>query len=69
MARKSYERPSIRIEGDDHRFIDAQWSRSWKRLIITVRRGGDWDTAQQVELTPEQVQELASFLSAAPDRG
>jgi hypothetical protein len=53
--------------GDDGRFIDADWSRSGQRLIVTVRRGDDYDRAQQVLLTPDQVQELAAFLAAGPN--
>jgi hypothetical protein len=52
--------------GDDGRFIDADWSRSRQRLIVTVRRGNDYDRAQQVLLTPDQVQEFAAFLVAGP---
>jgi hypothetical protein len=65
---KNEEPPRIRIEGDEGRFIDADWSRSRHRLIVTVRRGRDYDTAQQVLLTPGQVQELAAFLAAGPHR-
>jgi hypothetical protein len=37
---------------------------SRKRLIVSV--GRDWDRAQQVELTPDQVQDLATFLAPGP---
>jgi hypothetical protein len=66
MGKKNEEPPRIRIEGDDGRFIDADWSRSRQRLSVTVRRGNDYDRAQQVLLTPDQVQEFAAFLVAGP---
>jgi hypothetical protein len=68
MGKKKEEPPRIRIEGEDGRFIDADWSRSRQRLIVTVRRGNDYDSAQQVLLTPDQVQEFAAFLVAEPHR-
>ena len=60
---KYEEPPSMTIEGDDKRMVNARWGRSRKRLILTVYK----EYVQQVELTPDQVRELASFLAAGPD--
>ena len=56
------ERPCIRLEGPEHRLLSAVRSRSGKHLIVTVFRGNDWDSAQQVELTPDQLGELRRFI-------
>jgi hypothetical protein len=58
----SDERPTIRLQDDEGGHFDATWSRSGKRLIVTVNRRGQW---AQVELRPEQVDELARYLSPA----
>ena len=41
--------------------------RDREKADITVRRGNDYDGAQQVGLTPDRVQTLAAFLAAGPD--
>jgi hypothetical protein len=58
------ERPNVLIHGDERTFAHAQWSRSGRRVILSV--GRSWDEAGQVELTPEQALELARFLADAP---
>jgi hypothetical protein len=53
------------IEFDDsggHR-LHAVWSRSGKRLMVSVADGPGWDSAGQVELEPEQVEALRQFLA------
>jgi hypothetical protein len=59
-----HDRPALRIDGDDQRFIHATWSRSGGRAIVSV--GRSWDSAQQVELTAEQAGRIAAFLAAGP---
>ena len=61
------ERPALRLDDDEHRFIHATWSRSGKRVIVSVGRSRD--SAGQVELTPEQAERLGDFLQAGPDAG
>jgi hypothetical protein len=61
-AMASDERETIRLEDDEGGHLQATWSRSGKRLILTVGRRGEW---AQVELRPVQVDELARYLSAA----
>ena len=56
----SDERPTIQLEDDEGGHFHATWSRSRKRLIVTVRRRGEW---AQIELRPEQVEELAGYLT------
>jgi hypothetical protein len=56
----SDERPAIRLEDDEGGHLHATWSRSGKRLIVTVRRRGEW---AQVELRPQQVEEFARYLA------
>ena len=63
MARQ-WRSDSVKFEGDDNKFIHAVWSRSGKRVIISV---GTWDPAGQVELAPDQAEDLARFLAAGPD--
>lgn len=57
----SDERPSIRLADDEGGELHAVWSRSEKRLIVTVDRRGQH---AQVELRPGQVAELAHYLTA-----
>jgi hypothetical protein len=57
------ERRPITIEDDENRRLHATWSRSGKRLIVTVTTT---QAHAQVELTPEQVEGLAEFLSERP---
>ena len=54
------ERPTIRLADDEGGELDAIWSRSGKRLIVTVQRRGAY---AQVELRPEQVAALARYLA------
>jgi hypothetical protein len=56
----SDERPIIRLADDEGGELYAIWSRSGKRLVVTVDRGGQYG---QVELRPEQVVELARYLT------
>jgi hypothetical protein len=62
---KESERPVLRLDDDERKFLHATWSRSGKRVIVSV--GRSWDEAGQVELTPEQAKRLAAFLEAGPD--
>lgn len=55
----------LRLDDDERKFLHATWSRSGKRVIVTVGRSGD--AAGQVELTPERAKRLAAFLDAGPD--
>ena len=55
----------MKIDGDDGRFVYAAWSRSGKRVALSV--GATWHEMEQVELTPDQAQALARFLNAGPD--
>lgn len=48
------------FDDDEGARLHATWSRSGKRLIVTVSRRGNY---VGVELRPEQVEELAAFLS------
>jgi hypothetical protein len=49
------QRPVIRLEDEEGGSLHATWSRSGKRLIVTLTRG---DAYAQVELRPEQVEKL-----------
>jgi hypothetical protein len=53
-------RHPITIDDDEGRRLHATWSRSGKRLIITVTTS---QAHAQLEMTPEQVEALAAFLS------
>ncbi|MGH2958439.1 MAG: hypothetical protein ACRDKE_02460 [Solirubrobacterales bacterium] len=59
-----YERAVIALDGDENDHLHATWSRSGKRLIVTVSRRG---ASAQVELTPTQVAELGTFLAESND--
>jgi hypothetical protein len=59
------ERPALRLDDDEQKFLHATWSRSGKRVIVSV--GRSWDEAGQVELRPEQAKRLAAFLQSVPD--
>jgi hypothetical protein len=58
---KSVRRP-ITIDDDENRRLHAIWSRSGKRLIVTATTPS-WSEYRQVELRPEQVEELIQFLT------
>jgi hypothetical protein len=62
---KESERPVLRLDDDERKFLHATWSRSGKRVIVSV--GRSWDDPGHVELTPEQAMRLAAFLEAGPD--
>jgi hypothetical protein len=51
----------VELVDDEGGRLYATWSRSGKRLIVTVNRRGSW---AQVELRPEQVEDLVAFLAA-----
>jgi hypothetical protein len=59
------EAPSIQLADDERNLLHATWSRSGKRLIVSVAHRGSWDQSAQVELSPEQVATLRSFLREA----
>lgn len=52
-------RPTIQLEDEETGKLHATWSRSGKRLTLTVERRGRY---AQVELRPDQVAELARYL-------
>ena len=56
------DRPTIVLDDDEGRRFHATWSRSGKRLIVTVFKSGHSDAHQQVELRPEQADLLQEFL-------
>ena len=62
MAKPDPERRSITIDDDESRRLDATWSRSGKRLIVTVTTK-TWKDPRQIELRPEQVEALIEFLA------
>jgi hypothetical protein len=53
-------RHPITIDDDEGRRLHAKWSRSGKRLIVTVTTS---QAHAQVEMTPQQLAALAAFLS------
>jgi hypothetical protein len=55
------EHESVDLVDDEGGRLCGTWSRSGKRLIVTVNRRGSW---AQVELRPEQVEDLVAFLAA-----
>jgi hypothetical protein len=57
------ERRVIQFDDSEGHQLHAVWSRSGKRLIVSVADGPGWDSAGRVELTPEQVDALRRFLS------
>ncbi|HEV7804512.1 MAG TPA: hypothetical protein VGO80_01720 [Solirubrobacteraceae bacterium] len=57
MAAREYH--AIELDDDEGGRLNAIWSGSGKRLIVTVARRG---ARAQVELRPEQVDALAAFL-------
>jgi hypothetical protein len=50
----------IELDDDEGGRLSAVWSRSGRHLIVTVNRRGTW---AQVELRPEQVDDLVEFLA------
>jgi hypothetical protein len=57
------ERAAVEFQDDEGGSLNAVWSRSGRRLIVTVNRRGEW---AQVELRREQVDEFAAFLAEQP---
>jgi hypothetical protein len=57
------QRPAIELNDEARNRLQAAWSRSGKRLLVTVYRRGRWDEAAQIELDGEQVGELQAFLA------
>jgi hypothetical protein len=57
------ERPAIQLDDDDRNCLHAGWSRSGKRLIVSVVPRGRWHDASQIELDPAQVERLKEFLA------
>lgn len=55
---------AARFDDDEGASLHTTWSRSGKRLIVTVNRRGTWAS---VELRPGQVEDLAAFLSIRRD--
>ena len=53
-------RESITLNGAEGDQLNAIWSRSGRRLIVTVRKRDQW---AQVELRPDQVDTFARFLA------
>jgi hypothetical protein len=58
-----HDAPRITLDDADGRRLYAVWSRSGKRLGVSVSTE-TWRDFQQMELRPEQVQELIEFLVA-----
>ena len=54
--------PVFEVEDGENNRLHADWSRSGKRLILSIVRRGKWDDVAQAELTPAQVEELRTFL-------
>jgi hypothetical protein len=61
MARD--ERPTIQLEDGERNLLHAGWSRSGKRLVVSVVPRGRWHEQAQVELDPEKVAQLSTFLT------
>jgi hypothetical protein len=61
------DRPVIVLDDDESKRLHATWSRSGKRLIVTVTTKTFGTPYAQVELRPEQVAELRDFLSLHPE--
>jgi hypothetical protein len=57
------EREAVEFRDDEGGSLNAVWSGSGRRLIVTVNRRGEW---AQVELRGEQVDKLAVFLAEQP---
>jgi hypothetical protein len=62
---KESARPALRLDDGERNFLHAGWSRSGKRVIVSV--GKSWGEAGQIELTPDQAKRFAAFLKAGPD--
>jgi len=67
------DRRVIVLDGRENSHLHAAWSRSGKHLIVTVSKTAWSDGYQQVELRPDQLEELRDYLSETialnpPDR-
>ena len=56
------ERPTFELLDAENNRLHAAWSRTGKRLILSVFRGR-WEPMGQAELKPDQVEQLAAFLA------
>jgi len=57
------ERPAIELDDGANNRFHAVWSRSGKRLIVSVAPRAQWHEARQVELDAEQAEQLKAFLA------
>ena len=57
------QHPSLTVEDSGHSRLDVGLSRSGKRLIVTMSRPLWNDVPHQIELRPDQLQELVAFLT------
>ena len=56
------ERPVVELDDNERNRLHAVWSRSSKRLLVSVLPRGRWDDSNQVELDPDQARQLRTFL-------
>jgi len=54
--------PVLEIGDGDTNLLHAAWSRSGKRLIVSIAPRGRWDEAGQIQLDHSQVEKLQAFL-------
>jgi hypothetical protein len=54
------------LEDAESNLLHAIWSRSGRRLVVSIAPRGRWHEAGQIELDHEQVEELRSFLVEKP---
>jgi hypothetical protein len=57
------ERPEIQLDDGERNKLLVGWSRSGKRLIVTVIPRGVLERFAQVELDTEQAEQLQAFLA------
>jgi hypothetical protein len=57
------ERPAIELDDDGNNRLHVVWSRSGKRLIVSLVPRGHWHGAKQIELDADQAEQLKAFLS------
>jgi hypothetical protein len=62
------ERRGLRLTDGERNVFDATWSRSGKRLIVTVAPRGNWDRAGQVELVPDQLESIRQLIDETVTR-
>jgi hypothetical protein len=63
---KPDDQSAIQLDDGESNRLHAVWSRSRKHLIVSVAPRAKWDSAGQVELTPDQVATLRDFLADGP---